>query len=425
MSASRRSLLIGAALASTALIALAGCTGGGGSGGDDKTITVMSSYEAGSPRGTSFETMVAAFKEETGIDVQVEVVNGEDMETVYEAAALAGEQPDMVFHNLTPSTSDWFQNDLVYDVGPFLDEWGIGDKLQPASIEYWTQNGGVNGFPHSAFNWPLWYNMEMLGEAGITEVPQSVDDLIAAAQALRENGMQPLVIGGAEWPIQNFTTWMAQQYLTPDEAKDIFANGGYCESPNAIKGLDVLVELRDNGVFVDNVAGYTADQMMTAYFNGDAAMVVSGSWGYASAPTEIAEVTELGGFPAVDGGQYDLPTAYNGYNGGVYISKSAEPKLDSIQQFIQYMYEPVNSQLFVGGGDILALTSEAIGDATSDLPLVTKGNQLDETKVSFMVLPDGFWPAGYDGAAVGAEFLGGTESAEEYCQKLDQLYADL
>lgn len=430
MSSSRRALPKVAALTTIGVLAsaLIGCTtGGGGDDGDADTISVMSSYEAGSPRGAVFAELVDSFKEETGITVNIEEVNGDDMEQVYEAAALAGEQPDVVLHNLTPSTSDWFQNDLVYDVDPFLDEWGIRDKLQPASIDYWTQNGGVNGFPHSAFNWPIWYNMDMLGKAGVTELPTTVDELIDTAKALRAAGMQPLVIGGAEWPIQNFTTWMAQQYLAPDDAETLFAEGGYCANPDAVKGLDLLTELRDEGVFVDNAAGYTADQMMTAYFSGEAAMLVSGSWGYASAPPDIAAVTQLSGFPVVDGGEYDLPTAYNGYNGGIYISKSAEPRLDAVEQFVTYLFEQENLQKFVTeAGDILAVTSEALGDvAADDFPLVGVGNTLDETKVDFMVLPDGFWPAGYDGAAVGAEMLGSSSSGAEYCQKLDELYANL
>ncbi|MGK9221164.1 MULTISPECIES: ABC transporter substrate-binding protein [unclassified Microbacterium] len=387
----------------------------------------MSSSEAGSSNAAVLDEIIAAFTEESGIDVTVDRVVYDDIDKVYEAAALAGEQPDIVLHNLTPFNSDWFQNDLVYDVEPFLDEWDLRDKFQPDAIEYWTQNGGMNGFPFSAFNWPIWYNTDLLAKAGVTDIPTTVDELIAASDALREAGIQPLVLGGAEWPVQNFTTWMAQQYLSPEEAEDIFANGGYCENPDAVKGLDLFAQLRDAGVFVDNVAGYTADQMTTAYYNGDAAMMVSGSWGYAGAPAEIAEVTQLAGFPTVEGGEYDLPTAYNGYNSGLYISKSAASKLESIEVFVKFYYETANLQKWVtDAGAILAETPEAIGDVESaDFPLVAQGNALDETKVDYMVLPDGFWPAGYDGAAIGAEFLGSSQTGADYCQKIDGLYANL
>jgi len=84
-----------------------------------------------------------------------------------------------------------------------------------AAIEHWTQDDdGVAGFPYIGFNWPICYNTDQLEKAGVTEIPSSVDDLLAVAEELRAIGSQPMALGGAEWPVTNFVAWMVEQYAS-------------------------------------------------------------------------------------------------------------------------------------------------------------------------------------------------------------------
>ena len=110
---------------------------------------------------------------------------------------------------------------------------------------------------------------------------------------------------------------------------------------DAVKGLDLFAKLRDAGVFIDNVQGYTADQMNSAYFDGKAAMMPGGSWNYTASalPPAIAASTTLGGFPAVPGGAYKKPTAYNGYEAGIFVTPNGEKKLDGIEKFMVPMQQ--------------------------------------------------------------------------------------
>jgi len=118
-----------------------------------------------------------------------------------------------------------------------------------AAIEHWTQDDdGVAGFPYIGFNWPICYNTDQLEKAGVTEIPSSVDDLLAVAEELRAIGSQPMALGGAEWPVTNFVAWMVEQYVEPDEARELFAKGGSCASPGAVKGLDLFGQLREKVV---------------------------------------------------------------------------------------------------------------------------------------------------------------------------------
>jgi multiple sugar transport system substrate-binding protein len=391
---------------------------------DGGTITVLSSFASGNPTGDQFQKNAADFEAATGIHVEIEEVNNDDVDQVFEASSLAGEAKDIVILNLTPSSADWLPDGLVVDVSQYRADWGIDAKLQEDAIAYW----GPNGFPFQAFNWPFWYNTEMLTQAGVDAVPGTVAELIAAADKLRAAGLGPVVVGGAEWPVQNLTTWIGQQYLTPDEAEDIFANGGWCANPNAVKGLDLFGQLRDAGVFVDNVAGYTGDQMTNAYFAGDAAIMPSGSWAYTGASGENAkegldDVTQLAGFPVVDGGTYTKPTAFQGFNTGFFLSTKGAEKLDLVQQFFQYMFSDEVLQGWVADANqTMAVAPSTVAGAVSSAPLVVQGAALADS-VDWLVLPDGYLPAGTDYQPAATEFIGtqGMTGAQ-FCQALDALY---
>lgn len=420
-------LRIAAVVASAALAAggLAACTSDGG--GDADVITVTSSWTSGQATGDMFKALAEEFTAETGIEVQINEVPNDDVDDVFEADSLAGEETDLVVLNLTPATASWLPDGLVVDTAQYLDDWGLRDKIQPGAVEYWTQGGGTAGFPFIGFNWPIWYNTELLAQAGIDSIPATIDDLFAASDALRAAGIQPMSLGGGSWPAQNFATWIGQQYMAADEAESVFSGEtAWCASDNAVKGLELFAEMRDRGVFIDDVEGYDDQQMTTAFFDGQAAMVPSGSWAYTSAPTEIADVTELAGFPVVPGGAYSLPTAFNGHSAGFFLSPKGAEKIDAIQQFMEFMYSQESLSRWVGeASQILDATEEAIGDATSTAPLVVKGAGVTDLSVDFMLLPDGYLPANLDMTPTITEFLGSNESAQELCAKIDALYADL
>ena len=387
-------------------------------------ITILSSMTTGSATGDQMRKTVAAFEAASGIDVEVEEINNDDVDQVFEASALAGEEADVVILNLTPSSADWLPNGLVVEVSQYFDEWGFKDRLQPAAVDYWTNDNGMNGFPFLAFNWPIWYNMALLEKAGVKSVPATFDELVAATKALRAAGIQPFVLGGKDWTAQNFITWLGQQYIPPEKAAEVFSGGKWCD-PDVVKGLDLLAAMRDEGVFIDNVAGFTADQMTSTYFAGGAAMMPSGSWAYTNTPPEIAAVTELAGFPVPAGGHYTLPTAYNGFNTGFFITRRGAENLDAIKQFFQYLYTPDVLKTWVSeGAQVLAVTGDAVAGASSDAPLVVKGSQVTDSNTAYLLLPDSYLPENTDwGPTIASEFLGQTgTTGADLCQKLEQQY---
>ena len=396
-------------------------------GAKTDTLTVMSSFTTGNATGDEFNKLAKEFTAESGIKIDVQEVAFDDLPKAYEAAKLANKERDLIIENLTPDTTDWLPQGQVVDVRKYLDDWGLTPKIEPAAIQYWTQGqSGVAGFPFIGFNWPVWYNMDLLKKAGIDKVPATADELIDDSKKLRAAGIQPMALSGGEWPVQNFVTWMVQQFVQPAEAQQLFAKGGYCKSPRAIQGLDLFGRFRDAGVFIDNAQGYSADQMTTAYFNGKAAMMPSGSWAYTTAPAAIGKSTTLGGFPVTPGGVYTKPTAFEGYSAGFFLSPKGKKKLDGVEKFMKFMYSQKSLQSWIGdASQILDAKPEAVGNVKTQNALALKGVSVKKDTVDFLLLPDNYIPAGFDYQPVATEFLGHKgETGAEFCKKLDKLYTD-
>lgn len=414
-------------LAALAFGSLAACSSSSGDdAGDDtpQTITILSSWTSGNATGDQFTKDLEAFTEETGIQVDVEEVNNDDVDKTFEASSLAGEESDLVILNLTPDSADWLRDGLVVDVAQYVDEWGISDTVVPDALDYWTNENGVNGFPFIGFNWPIWYNTELLAQAGVDEVPATFDDLIAAATKLRAAGIQPFALGGKDWTAGNFITWLGQQYVEPDAMADVFSEGTWCD-PDVVKGLDLLTTMRDEGVFVDNVAGYDGDQMTNAFFTGQAAMMPSGSWAYTNVPEEVAAVTQLAGFPLPADGAYAKPTAFQGHSAGFFLTPNGAEKIDEVQQLIEYIYSPEVLKGWVSeANQILDVKPDVVAGAESSAPLVMLGTQLGN-EADFLLLPDSYLPENTDFSTVASEFLGqsGTTGAD-LCVKLEAEYED-
>ncbi|MGH3378879.1 MAG: ABC transporter substrate-binding protein [Actinoallomurus sp.] len=420
-------LRVAALIGTTALAAatLSACSGDKATKTD--TLTVMSSFTTGNATGDEFNKLAKQFTTETGIKVDVQEVKFDDLPKAYEAAKLANKERDLVVENLTPDTTDWLPQGQVVDVRKYLDDWGLTQKIEPQAIQYWTQgDSGVAGFPFIGFNWPVWYNTALLQKAGVAKVPATTDELIDASRRLRAAGIQPMALSGGEWPVQNFVTWMVQQYVPPAEAQQLFSKGGYCKSPRAVQGLDLFGRLRDAGVFIDNAQGYSADQMTTAYFNGKAAMMPSGSWAYTTAPTAIGRATTLGGFPVTPGGVYPKPTAFQGYSAGFFLSPKGKKKLDAVEKFMKFMYSQKSLQSWIGdGSQILDAKPEAVGNVKTTNALALKGAALKKSPVDFLLLPDNYIPAGFDYQPAATEFLGHKgETGATFCKALDKLYTD-
>lgn len=419
------------AVATSLTLVLIGCaqstSDGTGADAEVTELNILSLYKKTGdvPEGAAINLAIDSFVDGTGIQVNFTEA-GENLGEEFEATVLAGQEADVVIVNLFDKSSGWVENGAAIPVNDLISEWGLDSVIKESAIAEWTNaNGDVQGFPFQGFTWPVWYNTDLLSKAGISEVPQSTDDLIEAADALRAAGIGPMVVGGNDWSGNKLWLQFVQMFMEPSEAADVFSNGGYCENANAMKGIDEFVRVRDAGVFVSGVEGYTADLMNAAYYAEEAAIMPAGSWAMSGAPAEIADVTELGGLPNPVGGVYDLPTAYEGFTGvGFFISQKGAEKLSAVKDFILSFYEPAVVGSFVSEVNVVPATTTDITtylDAAS--PLLRQAVSTMQSSVNFALMPDTYVGTRGD-ALTQASALAYSPgvTAAEICSAADQAY---
>ncbi|MFC0680133.1 ABC transporter substrate-binding protein [Lysobacter korlensis] len=428
MSVLKKRWLVPLAVSAAGAMALAGCSAGGGGGGgggggegSEGPLKILSVWAPGTAEADIVDDAIAQYEDETGIDVELTTA-GEETGAQYEVSVLGGDAPHVIVVNLVDKQATWLEQGIVEPVNEYLTSWGLEDKINPDAIEQWTNaDGEIQGFPYSGFVWPVWYNLDLLAEAGIDGVPTTTDELIAAAPALREAGVAPVIVGGSDWSGNKLFLQIIQSYMEPTEAAEVFANGGYCDSDAAMQGIELLVELREAGVFADDVEGYTADQMNTAFFEGQAAIMPAGSWAFSETPEDLN--VQLGGFPVPDDGAFDKPTAFQGWtSAGFFLSEDGAASEDLVKPFLDIMYsdEIVARMVDEAATPRPILTDEPVEPSNELLAFAM--NDLSEN-VEFAAFPDALVPGALLEPLTRQSSLAfSTGDAASICASLDSVY---
>lgn len=419
---------VAAAVCGIALVAsLTACSGDStpGESGATNELTVLSLMTKGTSGGDVFHARVADFEKETGIKVKV-VDASQDIDQVFETSVAAGSQADIVVANLYDKTTSWLEDGVTLDASAYAKDWGLESGWVPEAISDWsTADGKLRGFPFAGFSWPVLYNTALLEKAGVDGIPQTIDDLIDAAGKLRAAGITPWVNGGSDWNGSKLFSQFIQLYTDQDETKSLQESGGYCASDAAMKGIDTFIKVRDGGVFVDNIQGYTVDMAQSDYFEGKAAIMSNASWMFSEIPDSVLEGTELGGLPLPSGAEASEPTVYQAYTGaGFMLSTKAKDKIDAVEKFVKYFNQPDVAKTWVSDASaVLAFSDPAVSEvATNKLLKAAQTTLLDDTQIA--VLPDLQVPstasANVDKAA--AQAFGPGVDAQTICGALDAAY---
>ncbi|GIH22290.1 ABC transporter substrate-binding protein [Acrocarpospora phusangensis] len=398
-------------------------TAGAAQGG---SIDVVTRWSSGNSAAAAQKRVFDAFTAETGIKIN----STEGLEAIddqVENAVAAGKSPDLVIVNLFDKTVGWLEAGVTVPVDQYVKDWGLAGKMKPEALDEWrvggVAGGELQGLPFSGFSWPLWYNDELLAKAGVTAVPKTTDELIDAAEKLREAGIGPVTVGGNDWSGQKLFYQIAQSFTDAATMKKVMREGGYCATPTVLNGIKLFTDLRDAKVFVDNVAGLSADDMYASFYSGKAAIMSAGSWAYtesAASGTGIEKHTTLGGFPVPSGSAYPKPTAYQGFTGvGFMITKQgAQPdRIDKVRQLVTKFYAEAAVGDFVKDASILPPISGDFASYATD-PLLAKSLGL-EAAVDYAVLPDVWIGSASDPITQVLTGAYGESTPQEICAALD------
>ena len=204
-----------------------------------------------------------------------------------------------------------------------------------------SYEGVCYGIPSTGNANGVLYNKRIFAEAGVTELPKTPDEFIAALKAVKENtDAIPLYTNyAAGWTMGAWDAYIGvaatgkDTYMSQDlpHAKDPFADQGNGTGPYAV--YKILYDAAAEGLIEDDYTTTDWEGCKPMFNNGQIATMVLGSWAFTQMrDAEGGEHPEDVGYMAfpvtIDGKQY--APAGGDYNFGINVQASYEEKLASL-----------------------------------------------------------------------------------------------
>ncbi len=234
-----------------AAIALAGCTSGGGGGTSEigepgatdisGTVTFWHAYSADSAEVATLDDVLIPLFQESFPDVKVEAVPVPYDELHQKLiTAVAGDQlPDLVRADIiwVPELADLGVLEPISESMPDFDE--IAAEMFPGPLATNLWQGEYYGLPLGTNTRVAMYNEVVFDAAGV-DVPETFDELLEVAPALKGAGAYAFADNGASgWNVLPWI-WSAGGDIVNE---DVTEASGYLNSAESVAGIQVLVDL--------------------------------------------------------------------------------------------------------------------------------------------------------------------------------------
>ena len=168
-----------------------------------KTLTVWDIYPAGAPFRKVLDGAIERFKA-VNPNVTVNVVSYGDMsnyKTKFATMLAAGAKDVDVFQTWGGGQlATYARRGQVLDLSGEMSKGNWQSRFSDASLAFVSADGKVWGVPVELANVLVYYNKPMFAKYGV-KVPTTFDQLLAACQTLKTNGIIPMALSmnKAEW----------------------------------------------------------------------------------------------------------------------------------------------------------------------------------------------------------------------------------
>ncbi len=304
--------------------------------------------------GTAFYEETARQFEALRPGVRVRVYGDPRITDKLRVRMIAGNLPDaaLPLHLLIPALA---RAGKVLDLTPFLDEpnWeGTArwrDTFLPGALDSWLVDGRPYGLPLGYACWTIYYNAALFRAHGWT-VPRTWDEFFALCERIKRTGLAPVSLTGiygnypdallraAYYSLAGRDGWRALNDLAPGSRTD----GRYERAAAILQRITENYTLR-------GWEGTTHTGAQLAFFEGRAAMTVSGSWMQHEMAGKIPAGFELGvmNFPVFRDGAGD-PRAIQVSADNFFVFATGDPVRERLTiDFLKFLTSHARAEAFV------------------------------------------------------------------------------
>lgn len=303
-------------------------------------LTIWTLNYSSDAQVAALDASEAKFEElNPGVDVEIVKRGTDEHKTALRVAAGSDTGPDIYFMWAGLGLGgEYVQAGLSRDLTPYYEKYGWEDIASTPSLAFVESFGpGKNGAPYRFTGEAIYYNKKLYEQAGITQLPETYEELVDAARKLKEAGIPAFTFGGTvNWHVMRLmdvlleTTCGAEMHdaLTGMEAD-------WSTTPCA---TDAFAELQtwSTEYILSPFMGIDNRQSTSLFLADRAAMMLEGDWQV----NVIKEADRLDDFAV-----YPFPTGTDrlyGFAEYLYIStKSKNPDLaaEFIDMFISTEFQ--------------------------------------------------------------------------------------
>lgn len=308
----RMKKVVAALLASAMVVtSLAGCGAKEASGGDVVEIKWMfwDDLEATDDLiSKGYAQVIERFNQqyEGKYHVTPITTNLEEYDAKLNALIAAGDCPDVYICNPGPHLTTYVEGGAAADLTDILtnQEKDWYGNFTEGIFERMTYDGKIYAVPTNFAAALVFYNTEIFEAAG-AEVPTTYDEWLAACQKIQDAGYTPISCSaGTAWCLSMIAGYLCDRAGGPDNLKNANeGTGNMWNDPSFINAGEKLATLSQ--YFQSTAAGDSNDQATAAFYNGEAAMLVQGSWAIGQingANPDFESKCGVFSFPAIEGG---------------------------------------------------------------------------------------------------------------------------
>ncbi|MFG6148113.1 ABC transporter substrate-binding protein [Halobacillus sp. B23F22_1] len=325
----KNSLIIVSVLLTLLLVA-AGCSGNDGTSSDGgsetengKTEISLAGWSSSPEEEKLLKQQLEDFEEENpDITVKHEVIADQYMD-VLKTRLVGGEGPDVFYLDAVEAPA-LIETGVLEPLNSYVDEeFDAGDFEENLIEPFKDKEDEVYGFPKGYSTLGLFYNKQMLDEAGV-DVPTNWEELEEAAKELTTEDTVGLGIS---------PEMARNQFIGESGEGDMVVDGKAAfGSEEVVDALQPIVDLRNDHEAAAAPSEMGAESTGEMFGQGRAAMVMEGNW-------NVPYLNET--FPDMDYGVSEIPT-FNDSQGTMaftvsYVMNQASEKKEASWKLISYL----------------------------------------------------------------------------------------
>ena len=273
---------------------------------EGQTLVVWTSYELGTDVQQVADAWIARFAEVTGADIQVKH-QGRDLQTLLYPALDAGEEIDVFSVGSTIQLG--LQMDHGLDLTDYIANSDMADRSYPVlmkQIRDVAEDGETYyAIPTLSSMNAWWYNQDIFDAAGITEVPETIEEFEAACDAIVAAGFYPIAADTAYSTA--YIGPLVGRMVGESVVAELTHEGGFAENEDFVAACQKIIDWRAKGYFEPDAPGVWPASQNRIGLMKDTAMVYTGSWVTAEVEAACGETLNWGSF------QFPVdPTSENG-----------------------------------------------------------------------------------------------------------------